>query len=783
MFDKRRYKIIGAFDTETTNMPTENGWRAFPVLHIFIDVESVDIDRASYDALTHRVRFFRHTDEWFSHLVKLAAKPRGYIPVICAYNLMFDLQPIIGMLSERYDMRVTAQTSTNIYTLDLMRGDTVLLRFWDVFHLETVGLYAMGEVANVPKLTGSWNYDLMRTPETPLTSDEIRYASHDVIIIIMYLQYLRTIHDFIEPGDLGFRIITKSSIVRRLAASRIGQVKVPTTHGKRKLEWLFGKLCEQEKPPDFDSYALRKTCFRGGLTFTAARYASTIRHSVHSLDVTSMHHAHINGMRLPVRFFNAPVEDCQRVAESVASTRLEWVLKHFEQPFWFAFHMRIEFTGLRLKSGSVFERDGIAIIPRAKFKIQTQSDYTYHEGQFQLERSLKMSGWKDRAENPTFAFGKLYRADRCILHLTEYELWSIAQVYEWDSMTAIFGECTAATQIPPDYITLQSQHLYRLKSDVKRAIKEGKDYNGMSGNDLNRYYNGSVKGMYNSIYGTQAMDLYRPDFTVEDGTVAVDCETIVNADTFEEREPRKQTVLYTYGMRIVGRSRMHLVIAMMLLSDVGNILGGDTDSIKLETHAGKSEILCALQPLHKATTRAIDMVTERTLGNPYHSEMPGLGLFEVETDEPYTHHMELWPKARISYDGRFHVTCAGLSQVEGMRNITDVLDDVATDKGIESAFDVMGYNTNISFDIAHSLQHYRPKPNDRIRENITDHTGTAAHVIEPESIALYPAWRMIGDTTKRANMENVEFMRSEYSRDVRTEYHEITKEGVIYGLL
>lgn len=780
---RKRYRVVGAFDTETTNIKTGEGYRAFPVLFIYLDVEHVDIDSCDIDGLRDHVRYFRTADTFVSHVVKICARPRTYVPVICAYNLMFDLQSIIYPLAQRYDMRVTAQSSTNVYTLDICNGDDVLLRFWDVFHLETNGLATMGDVAGVPKLYGSWNYKLIRTPETPLSDDELSYAANDVIIIIRYLAYLRTIHDFIDDGDFGLRIITRSSIVRRLAKCVIGKVRVPTKHGKRQIGWLYTKLCDQEKPADFESYALRKACFRGGLSFTSARYASVIMSGVHSLDVTSMHHAHINGMRLPTHFMKADAADLQRICEYIVNLPLYKVLQRFEQPFWFGVHVRVRFNGIRLKSGSIFERDGIAIIPRAKMCRKPAYEYTAHEGQIAQDERLRMKGWIDSAVNPVYAFGKLYRADSCILHLTEYELWNISQVYEWESMSAICGEATGSSNIPPDYVTLQSQYLYRLKTDVKNALKNGGSYNGISGLELENYYNGSVKAMYNSIYGTQAMDEYRPDFKVDDGNILVDSKTIISGETFEDRTPSESKVLYTYGMRIVGRSRMHLVISMMLLGKAGLILGGDTDSIKLQTDKGKAEIMRSLEPLHDAVTRAICNVTTRSRVLRYGSNMDGLGLFEIENDEPYTFHMELWPKARLSYDGVFHVTCAGLPRVIGMENIDDILERHAISNGIESAFELLGYDTNISPDICHSLQHYRPNPGDTVDMMLRDHTNMESHVKANQCIALYPAWKMFGDTTKAANMENVDFVKQEYDRDICTGYHELSMNGVSYGLL
>ena len=96
-------------------------------------------------------------------------------------------------------------------------------------------------------------------------------------------------------------------------------------------------------------------------------------------------------------------------------------------------------------------------------------------------KQYQAHGYVDSAVNPTFAFGKLYRADECILHVNEIELWNVAQVYEFDEMHVLYGEATTKTIVPPDYVTLQSNMLFARKTDVKNLIKhytEGVPYAG-----------------------------------------------------------------------------------------------------------------------------------------------------------------------------------------------------------------------------------------------------------------------------------------------------------------
>lgn len=241
--------------------------------------------------------------------------------------------------------------------------------------------------------------------------------------------------------------------------------------------------CNQEFPKNYESYALRKACFRGGLTFTSAQTANVVVDNVASLDVTSMHHAFINGRRLPVKFAPTPSELLQIACERIAATSLDDVLSHYDDPFRMGLHVAVRFSNLRLRKGTCFAAWGIAICPRSKFvrALHADTDYSNNDRAKTQDNSIRARGYVDSAVNPVYAFGKLYSADECVVHVNEIELWDVAQVYEYDDMHVLYGESTTKTITPPDYVTLQSNMLFARKTDVKNLIKgytEGTPYVG-----------------------------------------------------------------------------------------------------------------------------------------------------------------------------------------------------------------------------------------------------------------------------------------------------------------
>lgn len=791
----RDYRIACSYDTETCNIEVDGEWIAYPVLFIFNDLRSSDI--ASYEPDDSTVDFERTCDGAIAYIESLIDDGRdsGYIPIVCAYNLLFDLQPIIYELNLRYEIEASAQSSTHAYTVDLVGDDgKVALRFWDTYYLEMRGLAAMGRTCGIEKAVGDWDYSLTRTQDTPLSADELHYAARDVEVIPAYLRYLLESNEWLKPWMLGVRVLTKTSLVRMAGRMETGRLR----YSRRgcspiSVQRQFAELCASEIAPDYVSYALRKCCFRGGLTFTAANFAMQVQRDVYSLDVTSMHHAYINGRMCPVRFKPASAEILALYARRVLDAPLDSVLKHWEEPFCCAFHAAFRFEGLRLRSGSAFAAWGIATIAEGKFKAVSLRGEWGGESDNAAEDSVRRR-YHDTARGAVMAFGKLMSAEVAVLHLTEVELWTISRVYEWDSMRPLYGEATGSFVKPPDYVTLLSNLLFERKQALKSILKvyrEGVPYEGgihqsvpehiagevragsMSRADLEGYYTSTVKGQFNSIYGTQAQDVFKPDYVCDDGELSVDASTTVKPETYGEAldEKRQSLVLYTYGMRIVGGSRMELVCAIeMLHRELGDrvrVLGGDTDSLKVAAvGCTVDDIQRSLEPLHDAVTRAIEICMQRVRSRypSYASTLDGVGCFEVENpDSPYAEHMEAWNKARISWDGEHaHITCAGLSRPHDAYNIEKYIDDIiACGHGFaEVAPLALGFGVEVAEPISHGIEHARPHPWERVEMDVTDYLGGTAHVSSYRSVALYPVSRVLGDLDQSVNLRSLEYLES-----------------------
>ena len=785
----KKYKICAVYDTETTDI----GECAFPYAFIINDIRNVQLSEYQHYC-TRNIEIYRTEAEIQRYLVELMEWGERFntVPIVCAYNLSFDLQPLLDWLYSEFgdSVKICARNSASLYTLDIIgTGDRSILRFWDVFNLEPRGLAKMGEVCGVPKLTGDLDYSLIRTPSTPLAAPEIEYMFHDVEIIPRYLASLLEQYPWLNEEDLGTKVITATSLVRQMAAHEIGVLRL----GGKRLDQRFMSLCRENMAPDYHSYAARKACFRGGLTFTGSKWAFQKLSNVYSLDVVSMHHTFIN-QPTPIDFQPTDAETLAAACHQILLETPDTILKHYAYPFPAAFHACIEFENVRPCRGSVFELHGIQTLSRAKFKRSAPRYVNGNESSLAAENGVRANEYLDVAEGVIFEFSKLVSAKRCRLFLSELEFWIFAQAYEFDEFTPIFGEITTKYSMPPAYVSLQSNMLYERKKAMKsilqayecgvknlalepwtKHLSAALAESILSGEaeieDLESYYKLAIKGPFNAIYGTQAQDIFKPDWELTGEGFEIDLETLANELSYAalRKSKRAPKVLYPYGLRIVGRSRLHLALAMMLLhaeyGDLIKIGGGDTDSLKISLPADitPGDLLKCLEPLHRSTAKALEIGQREIKTNfgKFAANLGSVGFFEIENKKPLAE-IELWNKCRVSEsptNTKISITCAGLAKREGVSawNMEGAIYSMRlTGIPLARAVDLaMGFNARICFELSCYFHKRSPKPRDVITAEIRDYLGAPCEVRAHQSVQLVQDSQELAPTHQAVNIENL----------------------------
>lgn len=725
---RNTYRIAAVYHTniETVYLEDEHRYAAFPTAFVF-NILSDHI--SNYEAeKSDRIHVLSEALA-LQTISDLANSSTDEIPVICAYDLMLHLRPLLFELEKIYHIRYTGQTSTTAYTVDLVgENGSVVLRFWDVSHLDPRGIEYFADAVG-------------------LKADDV------VRVIPAYLRMLLGSYNYITEADLGCKVITRTSLVRLFGKRVISKMSDVDVYK------LQAQECERERPRRYEQYAIRKAASRGGLAFTSALNAGQVMRNVVSLDVVSMHHAYMRRY-VPCKFIEMS-DGMRRVAktqlEKIGSMSVSDVLAAYHQPFDVAINACVHVKNLQLKAGSVFERDKIGTLAISKMHASAMKSAVDGETKQAANEAIFERGYYDKALDAVECYGKLMSADEAYIYVTEVEYWIMRQVYDFELVEVVCGEVSYNSVLPPDLILMMSAELYATKQELKNRIAECSDASELE--ELELLYSEIVKPMYNAIYGTQVQDVNKPEFRVTSGGVVVDTDTVLTDDN----TGRQGITNFNYGSRIVAGSRMHLVISLILifekLGDKVTFVGGDTDSIYISMKSDvESDILEALRPLH----RAVDEMKARgsvRLEKRLHElpEMDDVGHFEVVGHYDYL--TEYWNKCRVGINGvEAHYTAAGVARPLGAYDIEKICCRML-ESGIEPAdvLDVVvGYNTTYMPSVSFILGQHVPNGGD-VLDAVIELGGRRKHVHAHETVACWPIARTLGEITVASNRDNLKY--------------------------
>lgn len=473
------YKIIGAYDSETANYDDNGIMRAFPILHqlgFLDDTPIVDIDSSNVEQHLN-IELYRHTVDLYARLDEIVSMQLDYVPVICCHNLSFDMYALSSWLS-RHDVRVLAKSARKPITFTIRDEEKQpALVIWDTLIFSQQSLARMGEDCGYSKAVGEWDYSLLRTPETELSENELDYAKKDLYVLIAWLSWWLKRNPDILSEKLGLNVVTKTGVVRERRKVRFQNVKGNKLKQNIGRFWLY--LNRTEAPKTDDELYTMQAATRGGFTFCASRSASMPfnligeNKSVFAFDATSMHPSQMVSHRYPVHFAERTPDLLLKQFNLIGKIKLERVLERWSKPFPVAFYACFEFENLRPKAGSLWEKFGILPMASARYKSVEQLAQDDDNGDKAAhDENRQMRGYCDSAQNAICEFGKLIKAEKARLYLTELASWEIWQCYDWDSVRAVHGYSTGRFVRPPDMATVSVMQFYKAKNLFKKAREE-----------------------------------------------------------------------------------------------------------------------------------------------------------------------------------------------------------------------------------------------------------------------------------------------------------------------
>lgn len=818
MKSRKPYRIIGAYDSETTNLKVDGIPKAFPILHQLglLDGTPLDeIDHLNVEEHT-QIELFRHSHELYMRLDDMVSRETDYVPVILCHNLAFDMYGLSGWLS-RQNVRVLAKSARKPITFTICdEYDRPRLVIWDTLIFSQQPLERMGEDCGYSKGVGEWDYDLVRTPETPLTDAETDYAKRDIHTLLAWFGWWIRRNPDIAQDRLACNVVTKTGIVRERRRVRFSNLKGEGM--KRNCAYYWLARCRLDMPKSDDELFTMLACTRGGFTFCSSVNASVpfdlegTGKVIAAYDATSQHPAQLVSHKYPVLFRAAAPLVLELAFNLIGKIKLDTVLDKWEKPFPVAFNACFRFTNLRPRQGSVFARCGIFPIASARYKTpeQLRQDEENGDKAAYLDH-MRQRAYCDTAENAECAFGKLISADVATLYITELTAWEIWQAYEWDSVEAVHGYETGKFNRPSDMDVISVMQFYKAKDEFKAAraefyktgtisnveslenlgiapaIARGMQAGTISGGDVEATYLG-LKADLNAIFGISASNQYRRDTVLDgEGITYVGDFGIVNA-------PKTSKVWYQFGQRIVGWSRIAQVCVLMLTEKhVHTCVNGDTDSVKLLADESRlDDISCDLEKLGRAIDKAKRRVCARVRAAypDVYDELEEIGHYvpEFQADR----FCASWNKAYCTHergkDGkrRFSFTLAGIptrrrenkvSSFIGLNGLADRL------YGLGWSFDevcnlFLGYNTTFANDVIRLNARRFPEWGETMLERVTDYQGNTALVAEPCALALYPMSKTVNDTGSAENAVNMRYAL-ENNGNVNTGRKLVCARGVV----
>lgn len=152
-----------------------------------------------------------------------------------------------------------------------IKADYKNIQFRCSYTLTNLSLEKWGDQLKVPKLSGLLDYNLFRTPKTPLFDFELEYAEQDCIVVYAGIQ------DHLKKYKTVWDIpLTSTGKVRR-------ELKKLVTADRKYMRDIKHTI-----PKDADQYKLFQTVFSGGYTHGNRKYLNKIiKGNIHHVDIAS----------------------------------------------------------------------------------------------------------------------------------------------------------------------------------------------------------------------------------------------------------------------------------------------------------------------------------------------------------------------------------------------------------------------------------------------------------------------------------------------------------------
>lgn len=463
------------------------------------------------------------------------------------------------------------------------------------------------------KKVGYLDYNIVRYPWTPLSEREMEYCLNDVIGMTEGIKV-----DMENNNDTLISIpLTSTGYLRRLVKAAMRN---------------YPHYRLQETIPPLEVYRFLRRAFEGGDTHANRHFAGRIIENVENHDRSSSYPAVQCNEMFPVgRWRKAKIQSVDTL--------------HNLSQAGYAFVVDITITNI------------------------VMTDYYYPNPIISLSKCRVYEGVV--VDN-----GRVLKADKISITVTDVKYFDICDVYSWDSIE--IGEIYYSKygRLPREYTSIIKEQ-YLIKTKLKDVCEQ-------------EYYYNKAKNIVNSCYGLSAQDPGKITYDFVDGEFLPSQE---GADDKYLHAQKGMFLSYAWGVWTTAWARHHLLEGINVVYNQGGyVYYWDTDSVKHSpgidfTDYNNKRIMECLKSGASA---------EDSKGKIHH-----MGVYEQERD--YKRFKTLGAKKYAYEDtnGELHITIAGVVKSEGAKELTEHGGLEAFKEGfcfVKAGGTKVKYHSNIDFE-------------------------------------------------------------------------------------
>ena len=457
---------------------------------------------------------------------------------------------------------------------------------------------------NIRKMVGYLDYKKIRTPETPLTKREEIYLDYDVDIIIAYIE--EQIED--HQNDITKIPLTKTGEVRTYC--RNACLHTFKTHNRYDPKFYqYNRLMKRLTITSVLEYKMLRQAFMGGFTHGNHNHIKEICYDVASLDETSAY-------------------PYVMVSQLFPMSKGELITLKDKQDF----------------------------LHNIKYyhALFTATFYDINES-FTFDHYISISKCIEK-ENVVTDNGRLVKADKITILLTNIDFEIIQKTYTWSKMTIRNFRRYKRGLLPRDLI-LAILDLYEKKTTLK-GIED----------KIIEYQNG--KENLNGCYGMAVTDICRDEinyieyFEDEENIAWTHTEADYEKMIDKYNKDKKRFLFYPWGIFVTAHARK--IIWNAILECKEDYRYSDTDSVKLTNYEKHKQYFIdynrRLLKRLKKVMEILNIPFDKCMPKTIKGEKKPIGVFEFEGT--YKRFKYLGAKRYLYEDqnDELHLTVSGINK-------------------------------------------------------------------------------------------------------------------------